>query len=75
LAVQCQEVAMPTYDFSKPETQALYAAEVRKRMDLFGMTLDQASMLVAALMTEPPPRQHVSDGVHRFTIPNSGEKK
>jgi hypothetical protein len=42
-------------DFSKPETQALYEAEVRKRVDLFGMSRQQAEMLVAVLMTEPPP--------------------
>jgi hypothetical protein len=27
-----------TFDFSKPETQALYEAEVRKRVELFGMS-------------------------------------
>jgi hypothetical protein len=52
--VACGEEAM-TYDFSKPETQALYEAEVRKRVELFGMSRQQAEMLVAVLMTEPPP--------------------
>jgi hypothetical protein len=42
------------YDFSKPETHLLYEAEVRKRVDRFGMTRQQAEMLVAVLMTEPP---------------------
>jgi hypothetical protein len=41
-------------DFSIPEVRALYVSEVHKRMEapLF-MSLEQAQMLVAALMTEP----------------------
>lgn len=39
-------------DFSKPETRALYEAEVRKRMEApFYMSRKQAEMLVAVLMT------------------------
>jgi len=38
-------------DFSKPETRELYEHEVRKRIDEFGMSREQAEMLVAALMT------------------------
>ena len=40
------------YDFSKPETQKLLDAEVRKRMEPpFSMSREQAEMLVAALMS------------------------
>lgn len=43
------------HDFSKRETQKLFVVEVRKRMEApFFMSRDQAEMLVAALMTEPP---------------------
>lgn len=42
-------------DFSKPETKAIYDAEIRNRMDApFNMSLEQAQMLVTVLMTEPP---------------------
>ena len=41
-------------DFSQPETRALYRREVQKRIDEFGMSREQAEMLVAALMTDPP---------------------
>lgn len=45
-------------DFSKPETKALYVSEVRKRMEApFFMSLEQAQMLVAALMAEPVPQE------------------
>ena len=43
-----------TFDFSKPETRALYEAEVRKRVELFGMAREQAETLVAVLMWDPP---------------------
>ena len=39
-------------DFSDPDTRALYDREVKKRVDEFGMTIDQAQMLVAVLMTD-----------------------
>lgn len=42
------------YDFSKPETQKLFEAEVKKRMDRFGMSREQAEIFVAVLMTHPP---------------------
>lgn len=43
------------YDFSKPETKALFESEVQKRMDPpFLMSREQAEMLVAVLMTDPP---------------------
>ena len=49
-------------DFSKPETKALYEAEVRKRMEApFFMDRAQAEMLVAFLMTDPPKKEQ-SDG-------------
>ena len=42
-------------DFSKPETKSLFESEVRKRMEEpFFMSRDQAEMLVAVLMTDPP---------------------
>jgi hypothetical protein len=45
-----------TYDFSKPETKALFAEEVRKRMDApFYMSREQAELLVAALMMQRSP--------------------
>ncbi len=40
-------------DFSDPETKALYKREVQKRVDEFGMSYEQAQMLVAVLMREP----------------------
>lgn len=40
-------------DFSKPETKAIFAREVQKRIDDFGMSRQQAEMLVAVLMTDP----------------------
>jgi hypothetical protein len=53
------------YDFSNPETQKLFAAEVKKRMDLFGMSREQAEMLVAVLMTEPDPLLMTAPGSAR----------
>jgi hypothetical protein len=53
---RCCAIPMTAYDFSKPETQALFEAEVKKRVELFGMTRQQAEMVVAALMTDPPPK-------------------
>ena len=48
-------------DFSKRETRELYNAEVRKRMEApFFMSLEQAQMLVAVLMTEPQSNGAVS---------------
>ncbi len=38
------------HDFSKPETRELYRREVQKRVDEFGMSREQAEMLVAVLM-------------------------
>ena len=38
-------------DFSDPRTKALYKREVQKRVDEFGMSNEQAQMLVAVLMT------------------------
>jgi hypothetical protein len=40
-------------NFSDPETKALYDREVQQRIDEFGMSPDQAEMLVAALMIDP----------------------
>jgi hypothetical protein len=42
------------YDFSKHETQKLFEAEVKKRMERYGMSREQAEMLVAVLMRDPP---------------------
>lgn len=39
------------FDFSSPETQAIFRREVKKRMDDLGMSREQAEMLVAAIMT------------------------
>lgn len=48
------------FDFSKPETKALYEAEVRKRIEPpFCMERNQAEMLVAALMWEPDGKDEV----------------
>ena len=44
-------------DFSKPETQEVFRREVKKRMDDFGMSREQAEMLVAVLMTGPPKQE------------------
>jgi hypothetical protein len=56
-------MTMP-WDFSKPETKAVFRHEVEKRITEFGLTREQAELLVAALMTETkddhglmPPRQ------------------
>jgi len=48
------------YDFSEPETQKLFEAEVKKRMELFGMSREQAETLVAVLMTAPPSKPPTS---------------
>jgi hypothetical protein len=56
---------MKTFDFSKPETQALYEAEVRKRVELFGMSREQAEMLVAVLMWKGPAPAQDDDGGKR----------
>ena len=44
-------------DFSKPETQEVFRREVKNRMDDFGMSREQAEMLVAVLMTGPPKQE------------------
>jgi hypothetical protein len=50
------EDEMQQNDFSKPETKALFEAEVRKRMEEpFFMTRAQSEMLVAALLSGPVP--------------------
>jgi hypothetical protein len=50
-------------DFSKPETRALYEAEVRKRMETpFFMDRTQAETLVAVLMTDPPKKEERDRG-------------
>jgi hypothetical protein len=49
------------YDFSNPETKALFESEVRKRMEApFLMSRTQAEMLVAVLLTEPHSTDDVS---------------
>ncbi len=48
---------LPVFDFSLPETQALYRREVQKRIDHFGMSREQAEMLVAVLMAGPPKQE------------------
>jgi hypothetical protein len=50
------------YDFSKPETQAIFEQEVRKRTEPpLNMSRAQAEMLVAVLMWSPPPKREVLD--------------
>ena len=39
-------------NFSDPDPRARYDRVVKKRVDEFGMTIDQAQMLVAVLMTD-----------------------
>jgi hypothetical protein len=40
-------------DFSDPETKMLYAKEVAKRMELYGLSQSQAEIVVAVLMSDP----------------------
>lgn len=51
---EAKKAAQMAWDFSKPETREVYRREVKKRMDDFGMSREQAEMLVAVLMTDPP---------------------
>lgn len=53
--VQALELENATMtDFSNRETQEIFRREVKKRMDDFGMSREQAEMLVAVLMSAPP---------------------
>jgi hypothetical protein len=59
---------MTTPDFSKPETRALYQAEVAKRVEL-GMSREEAEMLVAALMWEGTDRINKSTQFAADVVP------